>query len=298
MKPNSVSFAVHSGGSIGRVYARARRYAGDALAYVVLLAAVTLMGAPLLWMLSTALKAEPQVLVFPPKWIPDPVLWSNFPEALRRMNFLEYLKNSVILTAGGVLGVLFSSAVVGYGFARLQFPGRTPLFILVVSTMMLPPQVTMIPQFILFKYLGWINTFRPMVVPAFLGSSAFNIFLMRQFFLTLPREYDDAARVDGCNTFQIFWHIGLPLAKPGLLTVGIFSFMYYWNEFLQPLIYLSSIKKWPLALGLSVFKDRFAVPQWSLVMAASLVTIAPCLLLFFVTQRYVTRGVAIGGLKQ
>jgi ABC-type glycerol-3-phosphate transport system permease component len=254
-----------------------------------------MLGSPLAWMLSTSLKLPHEVLVFPPQWIPDPPEWENYSRALDQMRFMHFLRNTLILTAGGMLGVLFSSAVVGYGFARLRFPGRTFLFILVVATMMLPPQVTIIPQFILFRHLGWINTFLPIIVPAFLGQSAFSIFLMRQFFLSLPTEYEDAARVDGANTYQIFWHVMLPLAKPGLLAVGIFSFMFYWNDFLQPLIYLTSTRNWPLSLGLMLFNDRFAVPQWNLVMAASLMTIAPCLLLFFFTQRYLTQGVVLGG---
>jgi multiple sugar transport system permease protein len=254
-----------------------------------------LLGSPLLWMFSTSLKLPQEVLVFPPQWIPSNPVWENFPRAFEQMRFWHFLRNTVIITTGGMLGVLFSSAVVGYGFARMRFPGRTLLFILVISTMMLPPQVTLIPQFILFRSLGWINTFLPIIVPAFLGQSAFSIFLMRQFFLSLPTEYEDAARVDGANSYQIFWYIMLPLARPGLLTVAIFSFMFYWNDFLQPLIYLTSTQRWPLSLGLMLFRDRFAVPQWNLVMAASLMTIAPCLLLFFFTQRYLTKGVVLGG---
>lgn len=274
---------------------RASARLGNLTAFVVLSLLAIMMGSPLLWMISTSLKLPHEVLVFPPRWIPDPPIWENYPQALSQMRFMHFLRNTLIITAGGMLGVLVSSAVVGYGFARLRFPGRTFLFILVVSTMMLPPQVTIIPQFILFRYLGWINTFLPIIVPAFLGQSAFSIFLMRQFFLSLPTEYEDAARVDGANTFQTFWYIMLPLAKPGLITVGIFSFMFYWNDFLQPLIYLTSTQNWPLSLGLMLFRDRFAVPQWNLVMAASLMTIAPCLVLFFFTQRYLTQGVVLGG---
>lgn len=265
--------------------------------FVALSLFAIIMGSPLVWMLSSSLKTELGVLSLPPSLLPDPVRWSNYPEALRQMRFLHFFWNTVVLTAGGVTGVLFSSALVGYGFARLRFPGRTPLFMLLVSTMLLPPQVTMIPQFILFRYLGWIDTYLPMIVPAFLGTSAFSIFLMRQFFLTLPKEYEDAGRIDGANTLQIFWHIMLPIARPGLITIGILSFMFYWNDFLQPLIYLTSLERWPLSLGLSLFQDRFALPKWNLVMAASLTTIAPCIVLFFFAQRYVMTGLDFGGEK-
>jgi len=265
--------------------------------FVALSLLAIVMGSPLVWMLSSSLKTELGVLTLPPSLIPDPIRWENYPEALRQMRFLHFFWNTVILTVGGVSGVLFSSALVGYGFARLKFPGRAPLFMLLVSTMLLPPQVTMIPQFILFRYLGWIDTYLPMIVPAFLGTSAFSIFLMRQFFLTLPSEYEDAGRIDGANTLQIFWHIMLPIARPGLITIGILSFMFYWNDFLQPLIYLSSVEHWPLSLGLSLFQDRFASPKWNLVMAASLTTIAPCILLFFFAQRHIMTGLDIGGRK-
>ena len=281
-----------------RVRAERYRLTENVGVFLVLALMALVMGSPLLWMISTSLKPEIDVLRFPPQWIPDPAAWENYPRALQQMRFAHFLRNSLIITVGGMAGVLFSSAVVGYGFARLHFPGKTFLFIVVVSTMMLPPQVTIIPQFILFRELGWINTFLPIIVPAFLGQSAFSIFLMRQFYLSLPREYEDAARVDGANTFRVFWHIMLPLAWPGLLTIAIFSFMFYWNDFLQPLIYLTSTQNWPLSLGLTLFRDRFAVPQWSLIMAASLMTLAPCLLLFFFTQRFLIRGVVIGGVQR
>lgn len=269
----------------------------NAAVFVTLCLFAIMMGSPLVWMVSSSLKTEIGVLSLPPSLLPDPIRWSNYPEALGQMRFVHFFWNTVLLTVGGVTGVLFSSALVGYGFARLTFPGRTPLFMLLISTMLLPPQVTMIPQFILFKYLGWLDTYLPMIVPAFFGTSAFSIFLMRQFFLTLPREYEDAGRIDGANTLQIFWYIMLPIARPGLITVGILSFMFYWNDFLQPLIYLSSVENWPLSLGLSLFQDRFASPQWNLVMAASLATIAPCILLFFFAQKYIMTGLDLGGSK-
>ena len=280
-----------------RIRRKKRLSLNNTAVFVTLCLLAILMGSPLVWMLSSSLKTELGVLTLPPNLIPDPFRFENYPEALKQMRFAHFFWNTLILTFGGVAGVLFSSALVGYGFARLRFPGRTPLFILLISTMLLPPQVTMIPQFILFKYLGWINTFLPIIVPAFLGTSAFSIFLMRQFFLTLPSEYEDAGRIDGANTLQIFWFIMLPIARPGLVTVGILSFMFYWNDFLQPLIYLSSVERWPLSLGLSLFQDRFASPKWNLVMAASLATITPCILLFFFAQKYIMTGLDIGGGK-
>ena len=226
--------------------------------------------------------------------------WHNYIEAWapKGLNetFTRYLINTLIVTICGIIGVLVSSSFVAYGFARFRFPFRDPLFLLMVSTMMIPVQVTMIPTFILFKYLGWIDTFLPLIVPSFFGVSAFNIFLMRQFFMTIPYELDDAAKIDGCNYFQIFYIILLPLVKPALATVAIFAFVYNWNDFLNPLIYLNSSSNYTLALGLQVFTTMYG-SYYHLMMAASTIVLLPILIVFFFGQRYFIEGVATSGLK-
>ncbi|MCX8093935.1 MAG: carbohydrate ABC transporter permease [Candidatus Goldbacteria bacterium] len=226
--------------------------------------------------------------------------WQNYvkawaPEALDE-TFNRYLLNTIIITVFGITGVLLSSTIVAYAFARFRFPGRDVLFLIMISTMMIPVQVTMIPTFILFKYLGWIDTFAPLIVPTYFGGGAFNIFLMRQFFMTIPYELDDAAKIDGCNYFQIFSIILLPLVKPALATVAIFGFVYNWNDFLNPLIYLNSTSNYTLALGLQTFTTMYGT-DYNLMMAASTIVLLPILIVFFFGQRYFIEGVATSGLK-
>jgi ABC-type glycerol-3-phosphate transport system permease component len=197
-----------------------------------------------------------------------------------------------------MFGQVFSAALVAFGFARIKFPGKTPLFIILISTMMIPFQVTMIPTFLLFASLGWINTYLPLIVPAFFGGGAFFIFLLRQFFMTIPRDLDEAAIIDGCGSFGIFWRIMLPLSKPALTTVAVFSFIAHWNDFLGPLIYLNSPKMYTLAVGLSFFQSRFTGgTNFSLLMAASLIVLLPVLLVFFFSQRFFIEGITLTGIK-
>lgn len=226
--------------------------------------------------------------------------WRNYvkawmPEALDE-TFNTYLRNTLIITILGILGVLLSSTFVAYGFARFKFPGRDLMFLIMVSTMMIPVQVTMIPTFILFKWMGWIDTFAPLIVPTFFGGGAFNIFLMRQFFMTIPYELDDAAKIDGCNYLQIFWIILVPLVKPALATTAIFGFVYNWNDFLNPLIYLNSTSNYTLALGLQTFTTMYGT-DYNLMMAASTIVLLPILMIFFFGQRFFIEGVATSGLK-
>lgn len=251
---------------------------------------------PFIWMLSTSLKTPQAVFRFPPEWLPDPVVWTNYPKALTIVPFHLYFRNTAVVTAASVIGQVLSAAVVAYGFARLRFPGRDALFLLVLATMMLPWQVTMIPLFIVFKNLAWINTYLPLIVPKYLGGDAFFIFLLRQFFLTLPFELDEAAKIDGCGPFRIFWQILLPQAIPGLTAVAIFSFLWNWNDFLWPLIILNDRLKWTIALGLSGFKDEYTT-SWNYLMAAATVATLPCLLVFFFFQRYFIQGIVMTGTK-
>jgi ABC-type glycerol-3-phosphate transport system permease component len=251
---------------------------------------------PFLWLVSTSLKGTEQIFAIPPKWIPEQAHWENYSQVFERMPFLLYFRNSVLVTVFSIVGVVASSSLVAYAFAHLRWPGRDKLFIFVIATMMLPLQVTMIPVFVIFKNLGWLNTFKPLIVPAFLGGGAFNIFLMRQFFLTIPKELADAARIDGCSEFRIYWNIMLPLAKPALATVAILTFLFTWNDFLGPLIYLSDQMKSTLALGLTLFVGQFQT-EWGLLMAASLLTLLPIIVIFFLFQRYFIQGFTMSGIK-
>ncbi len=266
------------------------------LIHILALTGAVVFLIPFLWMISTSLKPIEKIFHYPPQWIPDPILWRNYTEALTVAPFALYFRNSVLVTTLSVVGQIASSAIVAYGFARLRFPGRDILFIVLLATMMLPWQVTMIPLFILYRNLDWINTYYPLVVPNYLGGNPFFIFLLRQFFLTLPLELDEAAKLDGCGPFRIFWQILLPLTIPGLTTVAIFSFLWNWNEFLWPLIVLNDIDTWTIPLGLNGFRDQYGT-DWNHLMAASFVASLPVILIFFIFQGYFIQGIATTGAK-
>lgn len=265
------------------------------LSWLILAALALLFSLPFVWMLSTSLKAADRVFTLPPRWIPSPVRWGNYPEALAAFPFWLYLWNTVLLCALNVGGSLFSGALPAYAFARLPFRAREPLFVLMLATIMLPAQATMLPVFLLFRWLGWIGTFRPLWVPAFFGS-AFYVFLLRQFFRTIPGELSDAARIDGCGEWSIFWRVMLPLARPALATVALFAFTGTWTDYLGPLVYLHDERQFTLALGLTAFLGRHGA-EWHLLMAAATVVTAPLIVLFLLTQRTFIQGVALSGLK-
>jgi multiple sugar transport system permease protein len=266
-----------------------------AIGYALALIVAGLFLLPLFWMISSSLKPNYQVLEFPPRWLPDPIQWSNYREALTYVPFGRYALNTLFIAVMTIVGHVLSCTLVAYAFARLRAPGKNLLFLVVLATMMLPYPVTMVPIYIGFKSLGWINTFKPLIVPAFFGSP-FYIFLLRQFFLTLPHELEDAARVDGANTLQILWHIILPISKPALATVAIFTFQAAWNDFLGPLIYLHDQSKYTISLGLNFFRSSYDV-RWAYLMAASLVTMLPVILVFFLTQKLFIKGISLTGLK-
>lgn len=275
---------------------RRSRLVGRIVVYALLVGFVTLNLVPFVWMLSTALKPDSQLFIQPPVWIPRPVMWANFARALTSFPFLRYLGNTVYIAVLNVIGVLLASSLVAYGFARLRAPGRDFLFILLLATMMIPGQVTMIPVFILFQKLGWLNTFKPLTIPAFLGGGAFNIFLLRQFYLTIPQELSDAARIDGCSEFGIYRRIMLPLAKPALAAIGIFTFQGNWGDLFGPLIYLNDETKYTLALGLQSFQNFYRT-EYALLAAASIVITLPMIIVFFAGQRYFIEGVTLTGIK-
>lgn len=267
-----------------------------ALRYLLLAGAALLFLAPLYWMIATSLKPEYEVFARPPVWWPSPPRWQNYIEALTTLPFGRYGINTLIIAVFSVVGFTLSCTVVAYGFARLRAPGKNFLFVVLLATLMLPYPVVMIPQYVIFSELDLVNTFWPLILPAFLGSP-FYIFLLRQFFLQIPPDLEDAARIDGASIAQIIWHIMFPLARPAMAAVAIFSFQFAWNDFLAPLIYLQDQSKYTLMLGLSFFRSSFQV-NWAYLMAASLTVALPVIILFFIAQREFVEGITLGGIKQ
>lgn len=272
-----------------------RKVVGKSLVYVTLAVGSIAILLPLVWMISTSLKNLSDVFKFPPEFIPDPVVWSNYHHALTVLPFDIYLLNTSIIVTLAVAGEVLISAVVAYAFARLRWRGRDILFIIAVATMMLPGQVTLIPIFVMFRQIGWLDTFLPMIVPSWFGN-AFYIFLLRQYFVTISKDLDEAAVIDGCSKFGVFWRIILPMAKPALGAVAIFAFQFHWNDFFRPLIFIFSKEKYTLALGLRFFQGSYST-EWNSLMAASLVVMLPVILIFFFAQRYFIQGVVLSGYK-
>jgi multiple sugar transport system permease protein len=262
---------------------------------LVLICGALVLMIPLLWMISTSLKSLDEL--YEPGfnlWINN-IQWDNYSKALSAFPFWIYLKNTLLTTLIPIIGTTLSSSLVAFGFARIQAPGSSILFMIMLATMMIPEHVTMIPTFILFRHLDWLDSLYPLIIPSFFGS-AFFIFLFRQFYMRLPMNLDDAARIDGCNTFQIWQRIFLPLSKPAIATVAIFVFMGKWNDFFSPLIYINSDRWKTLALGLRTFQGQYTT-EVNLLMAASLVVILPCIVLFFFAQRYFIEGITFTGSK-
>lgn len=287
----------------GRIVARAVYFVLACLGAIIMLV-------PLYWMLVTSLKDPTSIFTIPPILIPNPWLFTNFPDAMNSSAlpdtftvlgntlppFFTYLWNTILVTALTVLGDTASGAVIAFGFARLRARGSNILFGLVLATIMLPYQAVLYPQFVLFKTLGWLDSWLPLIVPTYFGS-AFNIFLLRQFFMGIPRELDEAATIDGCGYFRIFWNIILPLSKPALAAVAVFSFVYHWNDLLAPLVYLNTSGLYTVSLALQSFTGAYGLAEWNLLMAAALVSALPCLILFFVAQRYFIQGIVVSGIK-
>jgi multiple sugar transport system permease protein len=264
------------------------------LVHVLLLIAGIVFIAPFLWMIVTSLKLNEQVFTWPPTFIPNPVCWNNYYEAMTFLPFGRYFLNSTLLCTVVVLGTLLSNTLVAYGFARVDWIGRDVVFVFVLATMMLPAQVTMIPVYIIFRKLGWIGGYLPLTVPAFLGS-AYYAFLIRQFFRSIPFELSDAALIDGASEFGIFARIILPMSKPVIATVALFSFINTWNDFMGPLIYLHDERLYTVTLGLQQFQSRYVTPMNQL-MAASTVAIVPVVVIFLLAQRLFVEGISITGL--
>jgi multiple sugar transport system permease protein len=277
--------------------------ASKALIHLVLLVTSLIFLTPLAWMISTSLKPIEETMKEPPVWIPSHIFWGNYWDAitygsstLGYIPFLVYARNTLIICILVVAGTVASNSLVAYSFARLRWPGRDIAFAATLATMMVPFPVVMVPIFGLFRDLGWVGTYRPLWVPAWFGS-AFSIFLLRQFFRTIPFELSEAAKLDGCSEWRIFKDVILPLSKPALAVVALFSFLATWNDFLGPLIYLLDQKTFTLSLGLQFYQSQHGGTQWNLLMAASTIVIAPIIVLFFFTQRVFIQGIALTGLK-
>ncbi len=266
-----------------------------ALVHVILILGAIVLLLPLAWMLSTSLKDLGAVLILPPKWIPDEIRWTNYIDVFTVTPFARFIFNTSVITLLSVLGKILSCSIVAFAFARLRWRGRNTVFIIMLATLMLPPQVTLIPQFVIYRELKWIDTFLPLILPHWFGGP-FATFLLRQYFMTLPQELDDAARIDGASYFGIYWRIILPLGKPALAAVAIFTFNGTWNDFLGPLIYLHSQENYTIQMGLRMFQDQYYT-SWNLLMAASLIAMIPVVLIFFFAQRYFIQGIVFTGIK-
>jgi multiple sugar transport system permease protein len=275
-----------------------RKLLNSALIHVLLLAGTVVLMIPFFWMLSTSLKSLDEVQAWPIVWVPSKLLWDNYLEVFRRIPFARFMLNSLILATGGIAGTLISSSLAGFGFARMRFPGRDVLFFLNLTVLMLPAWVVIVPHFMIFKAVGWLDTFLPIIVPSFFGN-AFHIFLFRQFFLGVPIELEEAARIDGCTYLRTFLQVFLPLSKPVIATVALFAFFYYWNDLLYPLVYFRTQTRFPVSLGMRLFQQAsFGIINYPLMMAAALMSLAPCVILFFVAQRLFIHGVVITGVEK
>lgn len=274
---------------------RVRIRRGHVATYVALIGLSATFLAPLVWMLSTSLKTGPQAVATPPVWIPQPIVWGNYPDALTRIDFPIALRNSLLYAIPAVVGTVISCSLVAYGFARVRWPGRDIVFIVLLATMMLPTQVTFIPLYVTFSKLGWIGTYLPLLIPTFLGNPFF-IFLLRQFFRSIPDELSDAARIDGASELRILWQVIIPLSWPALITVALFTFIDKWGDFFGPLIYLRNPELYPLSIALQSFQSSHKT-EWPLVMAAAAVIALPLVVIYFLAQKKFVEGITFSGLK-
>ena len=263
--------------------------------YLTLILLSAVFSIPFVWLLSTSLKAASQIFVMPPQWIPNPFVWENYPRSTTFIPFFKYFGNTLYVTIFNVIASVIVCSLVAYGFSRIKWPGRNAIFLVLISTLMIPYPVTLIPTFVIFRDLGLVGSLNALTVPALAGS-AFYIFLLRQFYMTIPQELSQAAKIDGASEFQIYWRIMLPLARPALAVVALFAFIANWNDFLGPLIFLNNKDTYTLAIGLYGFFGRSRT-EWGLLMAASTIMIAPIILLFFFTQRTFIEGITLTGLK-
>lgn len=263
------------------------------VSYLLMTAIGIVLITPLLWMVFTSLKPMEEIVCYPPTFFPEKIVWQNYLDTITAFPFWRYARNTLLITVLVVFGNVLSNSFIAYGFAKLDFPGKKLMFALVLSTMMIPGFVTMIPQYVLFSKIGWVGTYLPLIVPSFFGN-AFNIFLMRQFYLSINDELIEAAEIDGANHFYIWSRLMLPLTKPALITIAINSFNAAWNDFLGPLLYIQDQEKYTLQIGLQVFQNQ-ATTQWNYLMAGATLVLIPTILMFFFAQRYFIEGMDLTG---
>ncbi len=273
-----------------------KRIIGKVLLYIFIILSSLIFALPFIWLLRSSFMETGQIFILPPEWIPKPFRWQNYKEALSVYPFGRYFLNNLTIVFLVELGVLLTSTIVAFSFSRLRWKGRDLLFILLLTALMVPYAVTLIPTFILWKALKSIDTYRPLIIPAWFGGGMFNIFLLRQFFLTIPYELDESAYIDGASPLRVLFQIVLPLSKPALLTVSIFTFMGVWGDVLGPVVYLNSTEKYTLAVALANFVSTYT-GQWNYLMAASVVVTLPPLILFFIGQRFFVQGITLTGLR-
>lgn len=252
------------------------------------------MLAPFYWMISTSLKTVYDAVKVPPVWFPNPPQFSNYFKLFQEQPLIKFIINTVKIVVIVLIGQLFFSSLAAYAFARIKFIGRNILFFIYIGTMMVPTQVTLIPTYLLFAKVGITDSHIPLILPSFF--TAFGVFLLRQFFLSLPMELEEAAKIDGCNRFQIYWRIMLPLIKPALMTLAVFTFMNVWNDYMGPLIYLTSVNKYTISLGIAFFKGTYTT-SWNLMMAGAVVSLIPILIFYLTAQKYFEQGIAFSGIK-
>ena len=263
------------------------------ISYLLMTAIGIVLITPFLWMVFTSLKPMEEIVRYPPTFFPEKIVWQNYLDTITAFPFWRYARNTLLITVLVVFGNVLSNSFIAYGFAKLDFPGKKLMFALVLSTMMIPGFVTMIPQYVLFSKIGWVGTYLPLIVPSFFGN-AFNIFLMRQFYLSINDELIEAAEIDGANHFYIWSRLMLPLTKPALITIAINSFNAAWNDFLGPLLYIQDQEKYTLQIGLQVFQNQ-ATTQWNYLMAGATLVLIPTILMFFFAQRYFIEGMDLTG---
>jgi multiple sugar transport system permease protein len=274
---------------------RFKQALGYSSAYIFMTALALLFMVPLLWMFSTSLKTRQEIFAWPPTWLPENPQFANYTDAFESYPLARFMFNSLFLVVANSIGELISVPLIAYGFARLRFPGKNILFILMLSTMMIPGQIKLIPLFSMYSRLGMVGTYWPLILPSLFGNPFF-IFLMVQYMRTIPRDLDEAARIDGAGTWTILYRIILPLCLPAVTVMLVFNFLWVWNDFLSPLIYLSDFESYPISVGLAFFQGRYSV-QWNMFMAATLISIIPVLILYFFAQRHLIGGISTLGLK-
>ena len=273
-----------------------RRIVSKIVVYALLVGLAIFMFLPVFWMVRSSLMTLGDIFKFPPILWPKKLRWQNYADAMSMVPFLRYFANTMIVLVPNLVGAVLTSSLSAYGLARFKFRSRNFWFSLVVAAIVLPPTVVLIPQFLMWSKLGLVDTFWPLIIPAWFGGGAFNVFLLRQFFMSIPREYDDAAQIDGASYWRTYWQIMVPLIQPALIVVGLFTFLFVWNDFFGPLIYLSSQETYTLAIGLRFFVGSYAT-QWNALMAASALVVLPPVVVFLIGQKYFVEGVTLTGIK-